>query len=466
MTRSSRPAPFLRPVAARRRGRGLLRPGRILSVLAGLACLASSPAGAQPASPPTTSSPAPQSVNCPEFLANGVRCVRGPGLKGGYYWMAVPADWNGVLVVHAHGGPRLGAPEIDDSVEDLERFSMLVDQGYAWAGHTYRRGGYGVRMAAEDTEDLRRIAWAHLGRPRLTVLHGQSWGGNVAAKAGELYARDAEGRVVWDGVVTTNGLLAGGTRGYDFRADLRAVYQYVCRNHPAPDEPTYPVWRGLPEDSDLTRAELTRRVEQCTGVDRPDARRSPEQRQNLADILGVIGIEEDQLVSHLAWATFTFRDMVGRRLDGLNPFDNSDTVYQGSHDDTALNAGVERFAADPQAVARLAYDADLSGLIVAPMITLHAKYDPTVFVEHEAMYRETVERAGRGHLLVQTFTDEDQHSRLSGAEYLAVFDALVAWIDTGERPTPAAIASRCEAQPQPHRAEGCHFDTDFHPATD
>ncbi len=457
------------PDSRHRRNRGaiapqpirLLRPGRILSVLAGLAFLASSPAGAQPASPPTTSPTAPQAVDCPDFLPRETQCARGAGPKGGFYWIATPADWNGVLVVHAHGGPRLGEPEIDDPLEDLERFSMLVDQGYAWAGHTYRRGGYGVRMAAEDTEDLRRIAWDHLGRPRLTLLHGQSWGGNVAAKAAELYARDAEGRVMWDGVVTTNGLLAGGTRGYDFRADLRAVYQYVCRNHPAPDEPTYPVWRGLPEDSDLTRAELTRRVEQCAGV----AERSPEQRRNLADILGVVGIEEDQLISHLAWATFTFRDLVGQRLDGLNPFDNSKTVYQGSHDDAALNAGVERFTADPQAVARLAYDADLSGLIVAPMITLHAKHDPTVFVEHEALYRDTLERAGRGHLLVQTFTDEDQHSRLSGAEYLAVIDSLVAWIDTGERPTPATIAARCETQPQPHRAEGCHFDTDFRPTT-
>ena len=95
-------------------------------------------------------------------------------------------------------------------VEDLERFSVMVSEGYAWAGSTYRRGGYGVRMAARDTDDLRRIVWDAFGKPKRTLLHGQSWGGNVAAKAAELYAVSADGERNYDGVILTSGLLAGG----------------------------------------------------------------------------------------------------------------------------------------------------------------------------------------------------------------------------------------------------------------
>lgn len=51
-------------------------------------------------------------------------------------------------------------------------------------------------------------------------------------------------------------------------------------------------------------------------------------------------------------------------MGGRNPFDNRNTQYPGSRDGTALNAGVELSAADPVAVAWLAYDGDLSGLIV------------------------------------------------------------------------------------------------------
>jgi len=428
-----------------------------LAIAAGLLAATSAPARqAQPAPP------AFAGADCPDALPAGTRCWSGRASTGAYHWLAVPEDWNRVLVVHAHGGPRLGDPQPDDPVEDLERFSMTVREGYAWAGSSYRRGGYGVRMAAEDTDQLRQLVWDFLGRPRHTILHGQSWGGNVAAKAAELYARDAEGRVVWDGVALTSGLLAGGTRGYGFRADLRAVYQAVCRNHPAPDEPQYPLWSGLPAESDLTRADLARRVETCTGVGRPASERTSDQAARLKDILTVVGIEEAQLVPHLAWGTFLFRDLVQLRLDGLNPFDNQNRVYAGSRDDAALNAQVERFAADPRALARLAYDADLSGLIVAPTVTIHGIDDPTVFVSHSAAYRQTVQAAGRGDLLVQTFTREREHSRLSPPQYVAVFDALLDWIETGQPPSPRSIADRCQAAAPQYDAP-CRFDLDFTP---
>ncbi|MET3781542.1 pimeloyl-ACP methyl ester carboxylesterase [Brevundimonas sp. 1080] len=409
--------------------------------------------------------PAPAPADCPDFVPQQTRCWSGRAVKGGYYWIAVPQVWNGALIVHAHGGPRTSTPEPNDPLEDMERFSMTVKEGFAWAGSTYRRGGYGVRMAAEDTDDLRQIFWNAFGKPRRTLLHGQSWGGNVAAKTAELYARDAEGQVMWDGVVLTNGVIGGGTRTYRFRADLRAVYQFYCNNHPLPNEPQYPLWQGLPLDSDLNRAQLAERVKICTGVGLPLAERSAEQKRNLADILAVTGVNEEQLVPHLAWATFLFRDMVLRRLDGLNPFDNSYTVYQGSHDDEALNAGVQRFAADPMGVARLAYDADLSGLIVAPTLTIHAKNDATAFVSNDALYRETVAAAGRSDLLVQTFTDESEHSRLSPPEYVGLFQAMMRWLDEGVKPTPADVATLCQVA-APRYGSGCHFDTAFKPSTD
>lgn len=440
---------------------------RLFSTLAtslAVMMMGSSFAAAQgaPRTPTATPTSGPATAVCPEVLPAETRCWSGRAVKGGYYWIAVPKDWNGALVVHAHGGPRTSTPDAADPLEDLERFSMTVREGFAWAGSTYRRGGYGVRMAAEDTDDLRQIFWDAFGRPRLSILHGQSWGGNVAAKAAELYARDAEGQVVWDGVVLTSGVLAGGTQAYGFRADLRAVYQFYCRNHPAANEVQYPVWQGLPEGIRLSRAQLAERVRTCTGVGSPEGERSAVQKQRLADILAVVGIEEDQLVPHLAWGTFLFRDLVLRRLNGLNPFDNTQTVYAGSHDDAALNAGVERFAADPMAVARLAYDADLSGMIVAPTVTIHGKYDPTAFVSNQAIYRDRVAAAGRSDLLVQTFTNEAEHSALSTPEYVAVFEALLGWIDTGTRPTAGSVAASCESARQRYDAP-CLFDETFSP---
>ena len=385
----------------------------------------------------------PAAIACPDSVAEAAACLSGRDANGAWYVIAMPSDWNRRLIVHAHGGPRTGEPEAGDPLGDLDRFAVMVRQGYAWVGSTYRRGGYGVRMAAEDADNSRKIFWSRFGRPDRTILHGQSWGGNVAAKASELYALDVDGARNYDGVLITNGVVSGGTRAYQFRAGLRAVYQYYCRNHPTPGEAAYPVWQGLPADARMTRTELRERVNACTGVDRPTGERTPEQARRLRDILAVTGVAEDQLVSHLSWATFLFQDLVHRRLGGRNPFDNSTVVYSGASDDAALNAGVERFAADPDAVAQLAYDADLSGLIVLPTLTLHAVDDPTVSYEAEAAYAATVAAAGRSHLLVQAATDEDQHSKLADGGYLTVLAALERWIEDRTRPDPAGFQSMC-----------------------
>lgn len=441
------------------KGRHLLT---ALALAAGMGVCATSGLAQAPLVAPSLgmASSAPVDATCPEGLPSGANCYVGRSDEGAYYWIAIPADWNGVLVVHSHGGPRTQTPDVNDEIDDLQRFSVMVREGYAWAGSTYRRGGYGVRMAAEDTDILRRIFWARFGKPEHTIVHGQSWGGNVAAKVSELYAVDGDGQRNYDGVLLTAGVIGGGTRAYRFRADLRAVYQFYCHNHPRVDEAQYPVWQGLPANTGMTRAELTTRVDECTGVSKPAGERTLQQARNLKNITGVIGIRDDELVSHLGWATNLFQDMVQNRLDGANPFSNAGVVYSGSDDDGALNAGVARFEADPMAVARLAYDADLSGLIMLPTLTIHAKNDPTAFVGLEALYRETVASAGRSDLLVQTFTNEDRHSKLSTPEYAGLLDVLMGWIVRSEKPTPASVAAACETHSAAY-GEPCLFDTGF-----
>jgi hypothetical protein len=384
-------------------------------------------------------------VACPAAVAPFADCLSARDAQGAWLLAAMPHTWNKRLVVHAHGGPRLGEPKSGDSAEDLERFAVMVQSGYAWIGSTYSRGGYGVRMAAASVDESRRLFWAQWGRPGRTLLHGQSWGGNVAAKAAELYALDADGRANYDGVLVTNGVLYGGTRAYGFRADLRAIWQFYCHNHPASDEAAYPLWQGLPAASRMNREELRRRVQACTGLDSAPAARTPEQAARLRDILAVSGVAERELLGHLAWGTFHFRDLVGKRLGGRNPFDNTRTRYRGSRDDRALNAGIERFTADPQALAELAYDADLSGLIVRPTLTVHALHDPVVSPGADADYAGVVEAAGRGALLAQVTTDEDEHSRLQDATYRSALAALEAWLDGAGKPDAATVQKACVA---------------------
>ncbi len=195
----------------------------------------------------------------------------------------------------------------------------------------------------------------------------------------------------------------------------------------------------------MTTAGLRARLEECTGFSSPPQERTAVQQRNLDDILAVSKVPERTLESHLRFATFTFRDIVHNRLGDRNPFSNMGVVYSGSHDDAALNAGVERFSADPHAVRDLSYDSDLTGKVPIPVLTLHAIDDPTAFVEHEAAYRATLRGAGRDRYLVQTFTDEHEHSGLSTSEYADSISALDTWVRSGKKPTPASIAASCPA---------------------
>lgn len=436
-----------------------------LSTLAAFALLGTALPLSAHAAPAAKLAPTPAS--CPAPVPEAARCYTGEDGSGAFYWIAIPKDWNrGVLVMHAHGGPETGPPKLERSQEDLKRWAITVKAGYAWAGSTYRRGGYGVTMAAEDTERLRQIFVRHFGQPQRTLLHGQSYGAGVAAKAAELYAPVGGAKSPYDGLLLTSGVLGGGNSAYDFRLDLRVVYQYVCRNHPRADEPQYPLWMGLPADSKLTRPELAARVKDCTGVGMPAAQRTPEQAARLKTILSVVKIEERSLLGHLNWATWLFQDLVQKRLGGRNPFSNIGVVYQGSADDAALNAGVLRYAADPQAKGALAADSQPTGRTALPTLALHAIDDPTAFVELENAYRRIRDAAGTGSQLVQSFSAEREHSYLSDSEYPALFTALLDWIDKGEKPTPQSLAQRCVSVAPRYDTDGkngCHIKPDWQP---
>ncbi len=405
---------------------------------------------------------AQQEIACPGSVPAGTVCQVGIDANGAHWLIAIPKNWNKVLVMHARGGPELQAVGVKRSVNDLTRWSVWVREGYAYAASQYRRGGYGALSAAEDTESLRQLFVAKFGKPRRTIMHGQSWGGLVGAKVIELYATGEGGARNYDAALLTSGVLAGATRAYNFRFDLRTVYQFYCRNHPRPDELQYPAWQGLPPGSTLTAAELRARVDECTGVGLTADKRSPEQQGRLTAILNVVRIQERSLHGNMSWATFFFADLAQQRTGGRNAFSNIGVQYTGSPDDAALNAGVARYSSDPQAVAWLANDSDFTGKVTIPTLTLHAIGDPTVFVENQSVYREIRTRAGTQNLLVQTFTDETEHSFLATPQYPALMQALLDWVDHGKRPSARDIAARCEGFRATY-GETCRFQVDYFP---
>lgn len=400
----------------------------------------------------------PQPKPCPADVAQGSQCMAGRDSVGAHYWLVKPSNWNGTLIVHAHGGPELGTPKPERATEDATRWAIWSRAGYAYAGSGFSQGGVAVNSAAQDTERVRALFVAQWGQPKVTVLHGQSWGAGVAARTAEIFTASVNNKPIYDAVLLTSGVLGGGSQSYNFRLDLRVVYQAICNNHPKPDEAAYPMWQGLPINNLLTRAELATRVDACTGIRQKPADRTATQLRNLKTILEVIRIPESALTGHLNWATWHFQDIVFNRLNGRNPFGNEKVRYQGSPDDDALNAQVARYTADPSALKDFSADTDPQGSIPVPVLTMHGINDGVAFVELESTFKDTMAGGGSLQRLVQVFTQDANHSYSSDAQYVTAMRALLDWAGGGNKPTPASVAGLCViAAANFHPKTGCRF---------
>jgi hypothetical protein len=409
-----------------------------------------------------TTNAKPDTTACPEAVATIATCYSAKLESGAYVLAAMPKSWNGNLIVFAHGGPSLDPATAASSKGDLSKYAAEIERGFGWVASSYQREGYGIQMAAADTDDARKFFIGRIAKPKRVLIHGASYGGLVAAKLVETYAKNADGSLNYDGAFLNSGLVSGSAVGYEFRADLRTVYQYYCKNLPRPNEQQYPLWLGIPADSKMTPKEMEARVEECSGVSKPAAERTELQKQNLANIIGVMGFSDRLLVRHMQSATFIFRDVTTRITNGKSAFTNIGVRYRGSSDDAALNRDVVRFGLDLEAHKALKADGQPTGALPIPMVAIHSINDPQVAVEVESAYRDVVRGAGNAERLVQAYTDENQHTGQSAPEIVAALEMLLQWIEMDYKPDASIIAEAC-MQLRSGFDGPCRYHPDFQP---
>src|SRR3990167_2078961 len=133
-------------------------------------------------------------------------------LKGAAYQIEVPANWNGKLVMYAHGYRGTGAA-LTVGAPSIRRY--LIQNGYAWAASSYSRNYYDVRAGVEDTNALalefNKIAAANsrtLAAPSRLYITGHSMGGHITGAAIEDEAAStAINKVKYHGAVPMCGVM-------------------------------------------------------------------------------------------------------------------------------------------------------------------------------------------------------------------------------------------------------------------
>jgi site-specific recombinase XerD len=137
---------------------------------------------------------------------------------GAGYRIEVPEDWNGELVLWAHGFAGNG---LELTVGNHPLRAHLLSGGYAWAASSYRRNEYDVQAGVADTHALTTLFSGLVGRPTRTYLTGASMGGHITAAAIEQYPN------AYDGAMPIRGVL-GDYELFDYFLDFNAPAQQLA----------------------------------------------------------------------------------------------------------------------------------------------------------------------------------------------------------------------------------------------
>ena len=339
-------------------------------------------------------------------------CTDGTTSGGALTRVCFPTEWNGDLILYAHGYVQPDEPLAipDDLIGGTPVEDLVNAAGYAYATTSYRANGLVADLAVDDLVQLRELVRRTV-RPDPVQIYivGVSEGGLVAALA-------VEGPLdPYTGALAACGPIGDFARQIDYFNDVRVVFDYLFPGviPGSPIDPPEEVRAGW----DATYAPAVA----AALADDPDA------ALELAAVTGIPaeGLDPGTLgeaVVGILWYNVLGTADAQQRLGG-QPYDNEDRVYQGSSDDPALNAGVARFAADADARAEL-IRFETSGNLSAPISIIHTTGDPIVPFFHQPLYADKVAAEGRSELLERSDVERFGHCAFTSSEILAAFGAL------------------------------------------
>ncbi len=331
-------------------------------------------------------------------------------LGGTVYGIEMPDNWNGRLVLWAHGFRGL---DPDLTVDPPPMREDLIENGYAWAASSYSANGFVPFEGAHETAALHDHFVEEFGEPEHVYIAGGSMGGNATLLSLELFP----GR--YDGALAA--CSAMGLGEVDFIGHYVVLGAYAA---------------GVSQeefDSMESIVELGERI-------LPTLQFNPGARARFESLITTLtggprpfrheGFEEYFLRNFLLAAEF------GPRL--IDAFDNTDFVYPGDPSggvsEEEVNQAAIRIAGDPQVRNADPNLSDLTGAVPVPLLMIHTTGDGWVPISGMQAFRRLAEAADDSELLVQRAVRAAGHCDFSDQELITAMEDLINWVENGVKP--------------------------------
>lgn len=378
-------------------------------------------------------------------------------IEGAPYRIVVPANWNGTLLIYAHGyRDRADHPgEIDNRTAEIAPnaalASALLAQGYALSGSAYKENGWAVDEGVEDLKNLTNYFRGNIAKPQRKIIWAFSMGTVITFKSMEHFGG------IYDGALCACGVGAGASQSWDSAGDLSLAYDSVF-GMPSSWGSAGDIRDDIDFDSEVQPKLIS---EAGNPANFPKF-------EFIRLVTGTPGRGLNPPAPPAFYPGWLFTDMffatearseLERRAGGpvvqnLNRNYNLTAAERGYLNALGVPSAVidgwlatmngrRNIDAGNEQRQYLRKNADYSGKLHNPVLTIHTQFDPLVTVSQEFEYGQTVGEAGRGDRLFQAFTNGNGHCNFTGPQLITAVNSINRWVATGVKPTagdfPAAI---------------------------
>ena len=323
-----------------------------------------------------------------------------------------PANWNGDLILYAHGYVSAFLP-LALPTEAASYVPIFTSLGYAFATTSYSENGLAIQSGIQNIVALRKRFVDMFGQPKHTFMTGGSEGGLVTALAIERYPS------LFSGGLPLCGPCGDFQKQINYYGDFRVLFDYFFPGIlpgnviNIPDE-LIAGWQSIyiPKVTQAIFANPAQTIKLLN-----TAHAAYVQGDNNSISNTVLGL--------LFYSVFATRDAVAK-LNG-QPYENITKIYFGTGsllEDLQLNKRIPRYSADRRALATIQKDYETSGRISLPVVQGHTTLDPIIPFWQMTFYGAKVLFQGRIGFYTAIPVDRYGHCTFTEAEIAGGFALL------------------------------------------